>query len=270
MRLTTLNRLRPNFDYLVSAMTEEKDIDRKRIEKYLFYFKSILDVVGPRADVYGLLGYCYGLLGENQKAIEFYQKAEALNPRFFWFHYNLATLYFRENRYKEALGEARLSLQQGTIDDNLNFIYKSYRVYLPIIAVSGDNLQQTITGQLKRGYFNIYLLMILSPYYMNDFPLMLQSVNDVLPKEIGSDAHFYFLAGVALYNLNDYERSIVFLQNTLNKDDKSWEAYDYLAMNLEAMGKAELARGMKEQGQIMKNFDNRSYLNKNYIKLFHY
>ncbi|VAW19706.1 hypothetical protein MNBD_BACTEROID05-670, partial [hydrothermal vent metagenome] len=137
-RLKVLNRLRPEtLDFLVDPVQFAKKYSlsdnqiRQRTEQYAFYYKKVAQYMPSRADAQGLAGYSAMLLGKEEEAIRFYEKAVANSGSFFWSHYNLAVLYFNQGRYEKViplLNKVIAVSPQGSVQ----FIKKSMRIYLPV------------------------------------------------------------------------------------------------------------------------------------------
>ena len=89
--------------------------------------KRFLDVIGldrryieSRADLSGLVGFAYAQTGRLSRAKEQYAFALNLWPDFFWFHYNLGLIYYREGNYPKSL-ESFNKNNHFTVGDNRMF-----------------------------------------------------------------------------------------------------------------------------------------------------
>jgi len=132
-RLLVLNRLRPEtFYYITDFIGLHPEYGKIELEEYAFYYKAVVEYMPHRADALGLLGYCSYYLGQLNESISSYQRAIGINPDFFWFHYNLGVIYFKEGRYKEALESFKKALATKP-QQAFEFIRFSRRIYLPII-----------------------------------------------------------------------------------------------------------------------------------------
>ncbi len=78
---------------------------------------------------YNILGMVYSKMGHYERAIEQYQKAISLHPRFAQYHYNLAVCYMKNGQYAEAKNEL---LQTKRLEKNVaktSWLLKQLRQY---------------------------------------------------------------------------------------------------------------------------------------------
>lgn len=152
--MTRLDRLRPQpFDHLKRAFIQKQTLDPRILKTYVIYYSQIITLY-PRQfpEAYGMLGYCTQQLGDMDKAAAFYQKAIALHENFFWFHYNLAMVYFQTGQYGKARACLREALRQSP-EESLAFIFNSKRIYAPLwISDGGGNIEKQLAEGLRSGY----------------------------------------------------------------------------------------------------------------------
>ncbi|MHB1125399.1 MAG: tetratricopeptide repeat protein [Bacillota bacterium] len=89
--------------YAVGKLFIWVDMDMKRVNEQLEFFKQkvISDPADPKARVE--LGYTYFLKGKNSEAINEFNQALVIDQNFFDAYYNLGVVLIEEKRYDEAL-----------------------------------------------------------------------------------------------------------------------------------------------------------------------
>ena len=120
------------------------------------YYQKIVQIAPATAEAQGILGFCYQVLGQQETAKIFYQKALVLRPQFFWFNYNLALLYAQDKEYLKAI-ELLKPVLSVKINDHLEFIYGS-GIYRQIFSRQ-PGLGKYIFNSLENGYQNAVLLL---------------------------------------------------------------------------------------------------------------
>lgn len=99
-----LNAVQEWGDYPARLESGQAGYDERRLRFAVRYYKLAAKIV-PRSDQpYATIGYCYARLGEDARAVQYFQKALELNRRHFWLEYNLGVLYSRMNDPRRAAG----------------------------------------------------------------------------------------------------------------------------------------------------------------------
>ena len=129
--IITLNHQLPEFAPWAKFILSDKK-DRDIVPYFMSYYKQVNRVFPQLADGYAMLGFCAFYVNKPAEALEYYQKAAQLNPRYFYFYYNMGLIYLQQARYEEAQQMFEQALRcdpKKTIEN----IYSS-RVYVQIIG----------------------------------------------------------------------------------------------------------------------------------------
>ncbi|MCB9772175.1 MAG: tetratricopeptide repeat protein [Candidatus Omnitrophica bacterium] len=138
-----------NFADLLTLENEKGQIPSDKIEAYLQYFQSVINTDNSQADAHAMAGFCYYHLGQKDKALASYERAVSLNPKFLWFHYNLAVIYFEQGQYREALAGFQRALMTNPSDNAL--FLRNFKIFVYIIY-KAQPLKLSFGERLKRGY----------------------------------------------------------------------------------------------------------------------
>ena len=119
------------------------------LNKWRRYFEQVTRLMPGMADAWGMLGFCYFHLGQQDKAVETIKKAIAINPNFWGFYYNLGVIYLQQNNFEQAAENFQKALSTAP---QLNALFiKSSKIYSDIIRQSKH--QDIDLGQrLEDGY----------------------------------------------------------------------------------------------------------------------
>ena len=108
-QMARANRLLPNLQYLIE-LPGNINPDHFHLLRFTKYYEFIISFDAEQSGAYDLLGLCYNQMGLTDKAMTTYQKSIALNPDFFWSHYNLGMMYFKEGRFESSAKEFEKAL----------------------------------------------------------------------------------------------------------------------------------------------------------------
>jgi tetratricopeptide (TPR) repeat protein len=252
VRLKVLNRLRPSsVTYLLNFAKNPHIKDDDRLAKYQFYYQHVYDLMPNRMDALGLYGYCSYYLGQPEEAREAYEQALEINPHFFWFYHNLGIIHFQQGDYDQAV--AVLSEALNTRPENVfRVISLSPRIYMPLVKGRQDAIDQArLTRQIKRGYRNVYLLLIKSLQEKEAYQRMLQTAMKAIEAKLDGAGNFHFYAGLALYRLQKFEQATLFYKKCLEKNPKHAEALKYFGILSTEMGSRELGLKMIQKATYL-------------------
>jgi len=232
----TLNRLMPSYAYLVDIEENREKPDRAKLKKYLDYYEEIVEYYPNMADAHGLLGFCYYHSGEHQKAISSYEKAIEINSRFFWFHYNLGVIHFKNSRYAMA-AEALENAAATNLEHALVFIRMSEMIYQPILLEAFQVSNRSGMDQLRAGYRDGHVLQVLSQYYLKNYEEVMRIARFVITSGLDHQEFFYYYAGLAAYELKEYQKAIALLELAVEKAPHHADTFRYLGLCLKALGR---------------------------------
>jgi len=147
-------------DYLWQVNTQQAAIDKNTIRYWADYYENLLQVFPELTDAYGVLGYCYHLLGNDLKAEKFLKKAMDGRTDYFWYSYDMAVLYIHEHHYHESQQLLQKALQ---LDPQTSLRGLTSSTVLYSLLPQGVSLQDIAT-HIGQGYKQgLILLKILNP-----------------------------------------------------------------------------------------------------------
>ena len=237
-RVASLNRLMPSLDTMVDFIVRDKPLKKETLNDYLMYYQNFNAIAPGRADVYGMLGFCYYYLGQYEKAIANYEQATVFNPHFFWFYYNLTTIYFKQGKYQKAIEYSEMAIDSNrkTAVSFLN-ISKPYADLARLI----ENRYEVINNNYKIGERQCFEMLILGHYYLKEYPEILRIAKIAMEKTSGRHDFFNFYSGLAAFELKQYQYALVYLHECIKINDKYAEAFYYFALSQKALGREPLA-----------------------------
>ena len=148
-RMSALKYLEPRpLDYFWNLSFRDGNINKSLMRYYADYYEHLLEAYPGVREAYGILGYCYHHLGEDDKAIVYLNKAIAYNPHFIWNYYNLAAININHSRYQDAfdLFQKARSLD---IHESLLMELVSPVVYTPLLSAGGRDARQAVQRHLQ-------------------------------------------------------------------------------------------------------------------------
>lgn len=163
-----INYLTVPIGYLYLAGEGAQQAESHKILDYVEFYERIVSHSPNASDAVGMLGVAYYYLGDTRNAVEFLEKAAAINPHYFWFQYDLGVIFTRQGKMEEASAAFQKALQikpQLTLYfiqtsrilryvEDQEFIRASLR--MPSLNVDGK-----IEENLKAGYRDAARLILL-------------------------------------------------------------------------------------------------------------
>jgi len=268
-KLKVLNRLRPSsLQGFVKFSKNPQKTNDENFEKFRFYYENVYALMPDRADALGVLGYCSYYLNREEAAIKAYRKAVEMNPHFFWFYYNLGVIHFRKESHQEAIELLSKALLLKP-EHAFRFIFLSQRIYLPILLTQDKfKVEEIMKAQLKQGYHDSYMMLILSFYELKDYAKMAQAAIRAIDFKIGDDdGSFFYYAAIAFYELKQFDKATYFLKKCLQKNPQYADAYHYLGLSSDALGFREIATKLLKQAELLKNLKKAYFFNPENIHL---
>jgi len=254
VRAKTLSRLMPeSFDYLIDFAQNKRELDQEKLQQYEYYYEKVVDFIPIyRGDAYEILGFCHYHLGEYRESLMDYIKASRINPHFFWPHYNLGVIYFKRGYYSKASSAFETALATK-LEDNFDVINTS-KLFNPILMSSHPFTSATML-RLKTAYRDSHVLLILSYYYLNDFPKMFQQASSAIAASLDEDGRFYYYAGLAAYHMKRYKEAVYFFQTYTGMNTDFANAFYYLGISLKALGNEELSAKALGRAKLLRLTD---------------
>ncbi len=244
-KFARLNSLLPSFDYFIKTVEEGGRFEPAALKHYRDYFKQVTKTIEGRADAYGMLGFCEYYLGNIPQAIAAHQKAIKIKPDFFWFHYNLGMIYYKNNQYPEAV-ESFTKAIETNLDINFKFMANS-KIYLDILTAVPSS--EVLTDKIKTGYRDGFTMLVLSEYRLKNYSELIHLGQQAMSLRLGNEEFFLYYIGLALFRLNRYSQAVLFLNEALKINRESPDALYQLGLSLRALGKEEAAQNFISQSE---------------------
>ena len=243
-KATKLTRMIPSFEHFAKVLEKKEAVDQEKFEGYANYFENVVKYIPQRADAFCLLGFCYYSLGKERGATEAYKEAMAINPHFFWPYYNLGVKAFQNARYEEAV-EILSKAVALRPEMTLTYIFSS-KVYSPILTLIPDYSKKMET-RLERGYYRSYQMLVLSCFLLRDFSRSFIYANYALSQNFEPRDFFYYYAGIAAYELKEFERASVLFKTCIEINPARSEAVSFLGRSLKELGEEDLSARVLSQ-----------------------
>ena len=240
VRAKALNFIKPpSYEYLVDFAEGREPFNEKKMRRYTNYYQRIADYAPHRADAQAILGSCYYSLGKKEKAIQHYASAVELDPTVFLFHYNLGLIYFQYGQFEGAakLFHNALATQP---DQCLKFIIVS-KIFYPLMKIFTTDVTK-MPPRLESIYQNCYELLVRSYYQQRDHESVLRYATEALALGHKGADTFYYYAGVAAYELQEYPLALKYLDECLKENQDYLEAIYYRGMIFQALGQQQKAQ----------------------------
>jgi len=130
-----LSRLMPVPEDLKYIAKGQKGPNLMKIDDYVHYYEELAGLMTKRAEVFGMLGYCYFVAGDIEKSMAAYQKALMLTPNFITFNYNLGLIYMRDGNYTEGMKQS-LKSNIGLPNPHFLTVYESLPMAVITIVIN--------------------------------------------------------------------------------------------------------------------------------------
>jgi len=217
-----LNELMPAFDYLIDFEEQKLAPDKKKFEEFAAYYERVDELMPDHSEINGLLGYSYYYLGEQAKAIERYEKAIQLNPRYFWFYFNLATIHFKSGHYEKTVELLSRAIEEHPVL-TLKLTVSSKEHKRIILGIK--NVEKALTQRTERGYTKAYVLLIAAHYQMGHYKDVVELAAQALHRKIDETTLFYSYIGLASVHLGEYSEAKKVLKEMISADPENAQNY---------------------------------------------
>lgn len=97
-----LNGLQEFGESTVATLNGTVKPDKRRIRIALMYYRQVTDLFPGMARGEEMQGFCYGLLGNDRKAIEMFSRALKKKPEYFWVSFARGAAWYRWGDYRKA------------------------------------------------------------------------------------------------------------------------------------------------------------------------
>ncbi|MCA9408341.1 MAG: tetratricopeptide repeat protein [Candidatus Omnitrophica bacterium] len=248
----SLNRIKPtSFNYLIAYKDGQEDKNKYRLESYRHYYDYVTRYIDNKPDAYGLLGYTSFQLGKRNKAIKAYTTAVKLNGSFFWYHYNLGVIKFKEGDYQGALKHFQDAVDKEPIR-TLLFISKSDRLYLPIYLKKLKENEYFFRQQIKTGYAQSYEMILICYDRLKQYEMMFNIAKELSENSRMESDIFDYYTAIAALKLKAVDVAVVYLQKYIQKNKNDSRAFENLGLTLKLLGDEEKATKAIQNSVILK------------------
>lgn len=243
--VATLNRVRPDFHYLVDISNEGKvEVDQKKMRAYLRYFEQVEKLYPGRSDTYAMMGFCYFYLKDQSKALAYYQKAIQLNPDIFLFYFNQGLVEYsagHEDQARHSLEQSIVFSPQATV--NYLFSSKVYQqIFLEVKILSLEDLLRSFKRKIEEENF-----LLLAIYFnKHDYTKAMYHAQQGLGAAAELRPLYEFYIGKIFYETKQYFQAAAYFKDLTQKYPQFSESYDALAQTLDAVGKKDMADKIRE------------------------
>ncbi len=207
------------------AENQSNSFAAPRAEQALRYYRNLIRMMPDSAQVYGALAFCYYHYGNNRKAIRFYEKAVQKDPTFFGFYYNLGSIYSKIKMNDKAI---EFLTKAVTISPNATINYPYVFIPDEMKQVKGDVHHQKILN-LQNMYEKCHKLIIFSLWSKKDYVGMLEKAKERIDSGSMHKAEYLYYAGIALYELKQYQDAYHYLRQADVLNPQNRETYELLA-----------------------------------------
>ncbi len=235
---------------LVQYIEEGKPIAQEKLEEYIYFLEKSLEKNPSSLDYAYVLAFLNSVKGDWPAAAKIYQNGLQKQQKNLWFYYNLATIYFDNSQYEDALNILSTAVTIPP-ENTLSFFNNSPKLLLPIVTearVTPSDLKRHI----KELYRDSYAMMILSYYQTKNFEKMRQWSQMALVANLGHEADFYFYAGLAYYELGDDSEAATNFKKAIARRNDLDEAYQFLALSLKRQKHEEEAQAAFAKAEMLK------------------
>jgi len=147
--------------------------DHRQLQKLAGYFGRIREYAVYPQDAYGWQGWCYYLMGENQKARQAYQQALALEPEYLWFYLPAGLIELKSNRYPQANYYFRRAVKihpYANFSKMSDYARARYSIILWRLPLIGhQEFLLILSHKLKDGRQTAYRLLAFTLYKMRQY-----------------------------------------------------------------------------------------------------
>lgn len=155
----------PSFENFQTFITNDPSITEYNTEKYIKYFEIVAKQF-PKKNALTIAGCFYAISGRLTRSEKAFHLDLKEDPNFFWTHYNLGLIYFKQKKYQQAIDAMQLALSkqpESTASKILSS--EAYMQVLhkpPTIKVNNLLLQSINAAQFKAQY------IIAASLYLNE------------------------------------------------------------------------------------------------------
>lgn len=204
------------------------------------YYAKIRELFPRRSEGYGLSGFIAFFEGNLSEAGDYYEQAIKIDPDFFWYHYNLGLIRFRQGLYEEAYNSLfnALKLPASSV---LKKVQGSPQIYGNIISAMPYS-KKKFAAHINGGYKNAAVLLLESLLRSEKYDMLISAAYNLKKNgTVGNEVMFYY-TGLGFYHKKEYPQAIMMLRQYYETDKNDQQAGYYLGKSMEALGMGAPAR----------------------------
>jgi tetratricopeptide (TPR) repeat protein len=240
---TTLDFLKDVPGYIMAYANGVEGFDATQVRAALRYYKYFAKLYPKSAEALNAIGYCYYTLGSYQRAALYFERAIAADPEFFGIYMNLGVTYYKLKDYAKAFAIIRLT-NELRLPEFKSIANAEFPVKKTIIEQNPDP-EKRLTVAVKKSSEYAYLYLMSCLLKMNNYQAVLTIFPSALRVSEEYSAWFYCLAGIALYELKDYQKAFELFTKTLEFQPDHYPAIQYLHESAEKAGAVNLPQSLK-------------------------
>ncbi len=245
----TLSRLTPPIDYFTEFVDKKDHYNLFILTNCINYHKAVMHFYPvQKAEALGMLGFCYERLGKQSQSIEAYAQAIAANPDYFWPYYNLGVIYYRQGQYSKAADYFLQAIEREPVR-TIVLLARS-KVYNDV-KLSKNNGPYDYLAGLKEGRTEAYILLMDSLSKTANYEQLWNIAIIGIKENPDEQSIFYYYAGLAAFYEKSYQKSAEFLQASLQNNPNNSDAFLYLSMCFQAVGREDLAKEILKKAYLL-------------------
>ncbi|MFA6990272.1 MAG: tetratricopeptide repeat protein [Candidatus Gastranaerophilaceae bacterium] len=201
------------------------------VEEITDCYNSLLKYDPENARIYYELGHLYTKLKDSLSAINAFKKALEIDPDNPFYHNSMAYAYIQVKHYDEALNEYKKAIKLNPDSKWTSVVCQAQgAIYYQIKG----NFEAAITSyetaaMLDPENYDAYLSLGEIYYQIGDIDLAIQNYCEAL-KINGSDSKTYCCLGIALWEKDCVEESIIAFEKSICTDPQNASAYNNLGL----------------------------------------
>lgn len=258
-KIRLLNKIIPKSYSLMIDLAQGKPLDdRARLKPYIKFYEKLVGFFPERADAFSVLAFCYYHNQEWQPAVSAYQQALDLNADVFWFHYNKGFILYKNKQFQDAL-KVFEGARGCELSSTVEFIKESKIVYR-LIGVDDAVFFAQANQRLIQGREDVYFLSALIGYSLKRYDELL-AMADLARSQGIQDADFWFYAGMAAFQMKNYDAASECFIFCLSRDQQNVKAWEILEQSAR-QSSSSVARKAKNLQRIKPKSGDVSITNK--------
>lgn len=195
--------------------------ERKNYKEAIKYFKLLVKITDPSAEIYFNIALLYGEQGHYDEALKFYLQAYNLKPEQLEIIHNIANAYSRLEKYDQAIAyyKKSIALNPQSIDSLNNLAINLMKIQNFDEAIHYCKLAIKANPSVAASYNNIGNIY----KEINEFKHAIRSYNEAVALDPNQAEFFYNLANT-YQELLDFKNTALFLDKALDINNHYYPA----------------------------------------------